>query len=146
MSSTEIGPVEYMIVSFPGNKFSGQILPELARLVRSETIRIIDLVFVGKDAEGGMLAFEVSDLEPQVREELEAIDHESRGLFSDEDLKAAADTLSPNESAALLVWEDVWATRLTQAIRDANGQLLDLARVPHDVVMEAVRAGELQAR
>jgi hypothetical protein len=146
MSTTEIGPVEYMIVSFPGNRFSGQILPELARLVESQTIRIIDLVFVGKDARGDMLAFEVSELEPEVREQVEGLDHEVRGLFSDEDLKAAAETLAPNESAALLVWEDLWATRLAQAIRDANGQLLDLMRVPHDVVMTAVRAGELQAR
>jgi len=146
MSTTEIGPVEYMIVSFPGNEFSGQILPELARLVESKTIRIIDLVFVGKDANGDMLAFEVSDLEPQVREQVESLDHEVRGLFSDEDLKQAAEGLAPNHSGALLVWEDLWAARLAQTIRNANGHLLELARVPHDVVMEAVRGGELQAR
>jgi hypothetical protein len=140
----EIGPVEYMIVSFPGNHFKGQILPELAGLVESGTIRIIDLTFVGKDDDGNKLAFEVSSLPPQVRQEVEGIEHEVMGLFSDEDLEAATEALDPGESAALLVWEDLWAARLAAAIRDAGGQLLDLERVPHEVVMEAVRAGELE--
>jgi hypothetical protein len=142
--TAEIGPVEYMIVSFPGNHFQGQILPELGRLVDEGTIRIIDLAFVGKDDDGNRLAFEVSNLHPEVREQVSAIDHEVRGLFSAEDLEAAADALDPGESAAMLVWEDVWATRLASAIRAANGQLLDLERVPHDVVVEAVRSGELE--
>jgi hypothetical protein len=142
-TGSEIGPVEYMIVSFPGNEFKGQILPELARLVEEGTIRIIDLTFVGKDEDGSVLAFEVANLHPDVRKSVEAIEHQQMGLFSDEDVQAAADALDNGESAALLVWEDVWATRLANAIRAADGQLLDLERVPHDVVMEAVRAGEL---
>jgi hypothetical protein len=139
-----IGPVEYMIVAFPGNKFKGQILPELARLVESGTIRIIDLAFVGRAANGDTMGFELSDLEPSVQEGLRAIS-EVRGLFNDEDLQAAAEELEPNQSAALLVWEDVWATRLVEAIRDAGGELWDLERIPHDVVMAAHQSGELKA-
>jgi hypothetical protein len=144
--TTELGPVEYMIVSFPGNQFKGQILPELGRLVREGIIRIIDLTFVGKDELGNILTFEVSALAPEVREQVESLEHEVGGLFSEEDLQAAAEALDPGESAALLGWEDVWAARLAEAIRAAGGRLLDLERVPHDVVMEAVRAGELELR
>ena len=64
---TEIGPVEYMIVSFPGNRFTGEIAPALAKLVEANTIRIIDLAFVGKNADGEIVAFELSDLDDEVR-------------------------------------------------------------------------------
>jgi len=83
----DIGPVEYLIVSFPGNQFKGEILPELANLVESGTIRIIDLAFVGKDATGNTLMFELSDLDPAIQKEFGAMGAESGGLFNEEDLK-----------------------------------------------------------
>jgi len=134
---TEIGPVEYMIVAFPGNKFRGEIAPALADLVESGTIRIIDLAFVGKDADGDVVAFELSDLDPDVQESIDKLGPETGGLLNEEDLMAAAEELDPNTSAALLVWEDVWAARVAQAIRNADGVVLDIERVPHDVVMAA---------
>lgn len=134
----EIGPVEYMIVAFPGNKFRGEIAPALADLVESNTIRIIDLAFVGKDGDGNVVAFELSDLDPDVQEGFESLGGASGGLLNDDDLMAAAEELDPNSSAALLVWEDVWAARLAQAIRDADGVLLDIERIPHAVVQEAL--------
>ncbi len=134
----EIGPVEYMIVAFPGNKFRGEIAPALANLVESNTIRIIDLAFVGKDAEGDVVAFELSDLDPDMQESIGGLDPETGGLLNDDDLMAAAEELEPNSSAALLVWEDVWAAELAQAIRDADGVVLDIERVPHDVVQAAL--------
>ena len=134
---TEAAPVEYMVVAFPGNRFSGQIAPALQELVESNTVRIIDLTFVGKDANGDVVAFELSDLDPDVQEALGSIAGEPSGLFNEEDVLAAAEELEPDSSAALLVWEDLWAARLTQAIRDADGVLLDLERVPHEVVQAA---------
>src|SRR3954447_1627632 len=87
---TEIGPVEYMIVSFPGNQFRGEIAPALARLVESNTIRIIDLAFVGKDADGNVAAFELSDLDEEVRRGLDALGLEGSGFLGEEDLMDAA--------------------------------------------------------
>jgi hypothetical protein len=133
----DIGPVQYLIVSFPGNQFKGEILPELANLVESGTIRIIDLAFVGKDASGNTLMFELSDLDPAIQEQFGAIGAEATGLFNEEDLKAAADELDNESSAALLVWEDVWATKLAAAIRNAGGEVLDLDRIPREVVVAA---------
>lgn len=128
-----------MIVAFPGNRFQGKIAPALADLVESNTIRIIDLAFVGKNAEGEVVAFELSELDEEVRAGLENIvGGPVEGLFNEDDLAAAAEELDPDSSAALLVWEDVWAAELAQAIRDAGGELLDLERVPHEVV-EAAR-------
>lgn len=133
----EIGPVEYLIVAFPGNRFRGEIAPALAKLVDAGTIRVIDIAFVGKDEDGQVMAFELTDLDPDVREGLENLGVEVQGLFNEEDLTAAAEELEPNSSAALLVWEDVWAREVAEAMRDAGGELLDFGRLPHQVVQAA---------
>jgi uncharacterized membrane protein len=134
---TEVGPVEYMIVSFPGNRFTGEIAPALAKLVESNTIRIIDLAFVSKDAGGEIAAFELSDIDEEVRRGLEALGLEASGLLGEDDLMYAAEDLEPNSSAALLLWEDVWATELAAALRGAGGELVALGRISHDAVTEA---------
>jgi hypothetical protein len=135
--SDEIGPVEYLVVAFPGNQFKGEIAPALARLVESDTIRIIDIAFATKDADGNAGAFELSDLDPEVREGLENLGASGTGLFNEEDLTAAAEELEPDSSAALLVWENIWARDVAQAMRDAGGVLFDYDRVPHEVVVAA---------
>ena len=134
---TEIGPVEYLIVAFPGNRFRGEIAPALADLVDAGTIRLMDVAFVGKDADGEVAAFELTELDPDVREGLERLGIEVSGLFNEDDLMAAAEELEPNSSAALLVWEDVWAREVAQAMRDAGGEIFDFGRLPHEVVQAA---------
>ena len=134
---SEIGPVEYLIVAFPGNRFRGEIAPALADLVEAGTIRIIDVAFVGKDEDGEVAAFELTELDPDVREGIERLGVEVAGLLNEDDLMAAAEELEPNSSAALLVWEDVWAKRVAQAMRDAGGVLFDFGRLPHEVVQAA---------
>jgi hypothetical protein len=134
---SELGPVDYMIVAFPGNKFRGEVAPALADLVDAGTIRIIDLAFVGKSAEGEIVAFELTDLEPDVRAGFERRGIEVTGLFNEDDLMSAGEELEPDSSAALLVWENVWARDVAQKLRDAGGVLLDFERLPHEVVQAA---------
>ena len=133
----EIGPVDYMVVAFPGNDFRGDIVPAIAELVENGTVRIIDVAFVAKDADGETLALELLELAPDVQEAFGALGIEVTGLFNDDDLQGAADALERNSSAALLVWENVWARKTAQAIRDAGGVLVDFERIPHDVVQAA---------
>ena len=133
----EIGPVDYAIIAFPGNRFRGEIAPALAELVEAGTIRIIDVAFVGKGPDGDAVAMEVTELDPDVQQGLENLGYEVNGLFNEDDLMDAADALEPNSSAALLVWENVWARNVTQAMRDAGGELLAFERLPHDVVQAA---------
>jgi Family of unknown function (DUF6325) len=134
---SELAPVDYMIVAFPGNEFKGEIAPALADLVEKGTIRIIDLAFVAKDADGNIGAFELTDIDPEVRQGFENMGVEVNGLFNEEDLQAAGEELEPNSSAALLVWENLWAKDVAQAIRNAGGELLDFERLPHEVVQAA---------
>ncbi len=132
-----IGPVEYIVVGFPGNQFKGEIIPELAKLVESGTIRILDLVLIVKDAEGEVLGLEFEDHEDVALFEL--LEGEVGGLISVEDIEYAATELEPNSAAALLIWEDIWAAPFVDAIRAAGGVLLEGSRIPHDL-MEAAEA------
>ena len=133
----EIGPVDYAIIAFPGNKFRGEVAPALADLVDAGTIRLIDVAFVGKGADGETVAMELTELDPDVQESLDRLGIEVQGLLNEDDLRDAANALEPNSSAALLVWENVWARRVTQALRDAGGELLVFERIPHEVVQAA---------
>jgi uncharacterized membrane protein len=134
------GHVQYLVVAFPENRFSGQIAPAIAELVDNGTIRVIDLAFVLKDANGDVMAMEYADLAPEVKAAFERLSADTEGgLFNEDDLMAAGDELEPNSSAALLVWENLWASKVRDAIRDAGGVLLDFDMIPGEVV-DAARA------
>jgi hypothetical protein len=130
-----IGPVEYIILGFPGNQFNGEIAPELGKLVENGTIRILDLVFIMKDADGDVSAVEFEDHDDVAL--FNALEGEVGGLISTEDIEYAAADLEPNSSAALLVWEDVWATPFVEALRASGAVLLEGARIPHDLIEAA---------
>ena len=133
-----IGPVEYLIVGFPGNQFNGNIVPSLVKLVESGTIRIIDMLFITKDADGNVEGFEYED-----HPELSAygdLDEELDGLLNEEDIEMAAEVLEPNSSAAFLVWEDLWAKEFAEAVRGSGGVIIAGERVPAQIVEEALAA------
>jgi len=131
-----VGPVEYLIVAFPGNQFNGEIVPALAELIESDTIRLLDLVFIAKDADGNVLGVEFDehdDLSP-----FAALEAELHNVITLEDIEYAATDLEPNSSAAVLVWEDLWAAPLANALRDSGGILVESARIPSDLIEAAI--------
>jgi Family of unknown function (DUF6325) len=136
MDQMTTGPVEYIIVGFPGNKFTGEIAPELVALVESGTIRILDLIFIGKDADGSVVSFEIDELDALAG--FGELDADVGGLISPEDIEFAATQLEPNSSAALLIWEDLWATPFAEAVRNSGGVLLEGARIPHELIAPAL--------
>ena len=133
----QFDPIEYVIIEFPGNRFTGEIAPAIADLVDRGLIHILDLVFVRKDADGTVTAFEYDDLEEGAA--FAAIEGEAGGLMTDEDIEELAATLADDSSALFIVWEDTWAGELGRAIRGAGGILRAGERIPADVV-EAVLA------
>lgn len=135
-----MGPVEILMVEFPESQFTGKIAPELARLVEHGTIRIIDLLFVTKEDDGEVLAVELADSDDPVREVFEPVVHEITGLLSEEDVEDLGQELDPGSSAALLLFEHVWATQLRDAIVESGGELLGSIRVPKEIVDEVVAA------
>ena len=133
-----LGPVEYVVVAFPGNKFTGNVAPALADLVESGTIRVMDLAFVTKDADGAVAGFELTDLDEDEAKVFDDFSGDGLDLISAEDLAAVGEELEPNSSAAMLVWENVWATKFAEAVREADGVLLDHDRIPHEVLQAAL--------
>lgn len=136
MAST--GPVEYVVIGFPGNRFKGEIVPAVAELVDHGIVRIIDVAFIKKDTDGNVAMFEYDALDDVLAFGFADIDGEAGGVLNDEDLELAAEALEPDSSAALIVWEHRWAARVAQAIRDAGGRIIAGERVPDDVVAQAL--------
>jgi uncharacterized membrane protein len=128
--------VEYVIIGFPGNQFKGEIVPALADLVDSGTIRIIDLVFIGKSEDGDVVTFEVDGDHAEL-EVFNTLEGEVGDFINDDDIAHAASALEPGSSAALLLWEDLWATPFVEAVRNAGGVLLEGARIPRELIEEA---------
>lgn len=137
-----MGPVEYLVVEFPGNQFKGEIVPALTELTERGTIRIIDLLFIKKDADGNAVAVELSNLPAAEAAPFNQLDGEIDDLLNDGDTRTVAAMLQPNSSAGVLVFENVWATRLRDAIVNAGGRLVDNARIPAAIVEAAFEAGQ----
>ncbi len=131
-----IGPVEYIIIQFPGNQFKGEIAPALADLIESKTVRIVDLVFILKDADGNVVWDEYDAGENGDGFGFAHLDGEA-GLLNEDDILTAAEVMDPNSSAALLVWEDLWAAPFAAAIRNAGGELIAGGRIPHELAQLA---------
>jgi Family of unknown function (DUF6325) len=133
-----MGPVEYVLIAFPGNRFKGEIVPAVAELVDNDIVRIIDVAFIKKDASGNTTMFEYDVLDDVLAFGFADVDGEAGGVLNDEDLQLAAEGLEPDSSAALIVWEHRWAARVAQAIRDAGGRIIAGERIPDEVVEEAL--------
>lgn len=127
-----IGPVEYMIIEFPGHQFHSEIVPALAKLIESETVRIIDLVFVVKDIDGNVATYEFDQVEELAP--FTTLQGEVGGLVNQEDIDYAAAALHPDSSAVVLLWEDSWATELAMAVRGAGGVVVEGARISPELV------------
>jgi hypothetical protein len=136
-----VGPIEVIVVEFPGNRFNGKIIPELRRLVEAGTIRIVDGLLISRDEGEDLTILEIdqvtgdSDL-AALAELFDTID----ALVSDEDVEALSETLEPNSSAAILVFEHTWAIPFRDAVVDSGGVLAAAVRIPADVVDDVLAA------
>ncbi|MCU0301799.1 MAG: DUF6325 family protein [Candidatus Nanopelagicales bacterium] len=134
----QIGPVDVALVLFEGNQFNGDVAPAIAELQNSGIVRIIDLAFVTKAADGSTGYVEATDTE--VAEAFAGLADEELDLLSDEDLQGFADALEPNSSALAVVWENTWAARLATAVRDSGGEVVAQIRIPAANVAAALEA------
>lgn len=136
----ELGPVDWIVVEFPGARFKGEMLPILADLEDRGIIRLLDMVVLKKDAAGVLEAFEASDLDA---DEVGSIRDEERRLamlLSEEDVLAVGEAVEPGSAAALLVWENKWAAPFASAARRAGGQLVASGRIPIQALAAAVES------
>jgi hypothetical protein len=141
-SIDEMGPVDYILVEWSGKQPTGEALPHLVDLVDSGIIRILDIAFITKSEDGEVAGIEIAELGDQV-EEVKIFDGASSGLISDDDTVEAAEALEPGTSAALLVYENVWAAPFASAVRRSGGQLVASGRIPVQAIIAAL--DELEA-
>jgi uncharacterized membrane protein len=135
-----LGPVELLFVEFPGNQFTGEIIPALSALIDQGTIRVIDLVFVAKDADGNSVGIALEDLPGEAKDAFSELVTELAELIAEEDVEDLAEGLEPNSSAAILLFEHVWATKFRDAVISSGGELVAAIRIPKEVVDEVLRA------
>ncbi len=127
----EMGPIDYLVVEWPGGQPTGEALPYLVDLVDRGLIRILDLVFIAKDADGSVTRLEIADLGQGVPE-VSVFAGASSGLVSDEDVGEAGSVIEPGTAAALLVYENRWAAPFAAAARRGGAQLVASGRIPVD--------------
>ena len=135
----EVGPVDVYIIGFPGNKFTGRIAPAIKELVDNGTIRILDLLFVMKDADGVVTTLAIEDLDEDGAAFAELSVTEP-GALNEEDADEVSDDLPPNSSAMLVAFENVWARKVVSALEAADAVLIDSLRIPAEVVQAALSA------
>ena len=141
-SVDELGPVDWIVVEFPGSRFKGEIAPALNDLVERELVRVLDLLVLKKDDDGSLEAFELSDLDHGEIGELRNYEAELAMLLSEDDVVAVAEAIEPGSSAAVLVWENVWAAPFASALRRAGGQLVASGRIPIQALLAAIEADD----
>ncbi|MBE9138102.1 hypothetical protein IQ254_13050 [Nodosilinea sp. LEGE 07088] len=140
-----LGPVELLLIKFPGNQFKGEIVPALEELITTNTIRVLDILFLKKDSAGDLTLVEISEIEEdEVYDAFDPLVPEVEGFLSESDALLLAQSLEPNSSAALMLFENVWATRFRDAVVNANGQVLLNERIPRQVI-DTLIAEQLQA-
>jgi len=137
----EMGPIDYLVVEWPGRQPTGEAAPIVADLVERGIIRVLDLAFITKDVDGEVAGLEISDLGEQV-EELKLFEGASSGLLGDDDVEEAAKALEPGTSAALLVFENRWAAPFASALRRSGAQLVASGRIPIQAILAALEAAE----
>ena len=132
-----VGPVDVYIIGFPGNKFTGRIAPAIMDLVENGTIRVLDLLFVMKDADGVVTSLKAADIDEEGAAFL-SIDTTQPGALGHEDAEEVSDDLPPNSSALLVAFENRWAGKLVDALQAADAVVIDSIRIPADVVSAAI--------
>jgi hypothetical protein len=131
-----VGPIDFLALEFPGNKFDGSILTSILELVQAEIVRVIDLVVILKDRDGNVIVRELKELDPDTVRILDPLEVEVTSMITRNDIDAIAGGLDNNSTAAALLFENLWAIKTMQAMLDANARVLMFERIPHEVVEE----------
>lgn len=136
-----MGPIDYVVIEWPGRQPTGEAAPIIVDLVERGIVRVLDVAFMTKAEDGTVAGVELAEVTGEVAE-LKVFEGASSGLLGDEDLSEAGEALDPGTSAAVLVYENTWAAPLATALRRSGGQLVAGGRIPVQAVLAALEAAE----
>ena len=138
----ETGPIDYVVIEFPGNRMTGEGFPLLIDLVDRGIIRILDLKFVMRELDGSVIAIEIEDFDGDGQLDLAVFEGASSGLIGQDDVDDAASIIEPGSSAGIIVYENVWAAPFAVALRRGGAQLVASGRIPVQAILAALDASE----
>ena len=141
----DMGPVDYVLIEFPDGQPKGQAAPLLLDLVDRGLIRILDLMFLSKDADGNTTAVEIADIDGDGAPDFMVFEGASSGLLADEDRDEAGNAMEPDTAALLIVFENRWAAPFAKAMREAGGQLVAFDRIPIQALLASLEAAEARS-
>jgi uncharacterized membrane protein len=128
-----LGPLDYIVVGFPGNQFKGEIAPAINEARAKGIIRIVDLVFIMKDKDGAATTLEIKDLPDELKDAFAGFSEDVDGLFTAEDINTLTRELPPDNSALIMLFENTWAVKIKEALINANGMLITQGRIPQEL-------------
>ena len=132
------GPIDFLALEFEGNQFKGEILPSLLELVDQKIIRVIDLVIVRKETDGEVAALELQQLDSNTMADLDPLGIEVPRMNASNDIDMIGAQLADNSTAAIMLFENLWAVKFKEAVLEANGRVIMQERIPHEVVLDAL--------
>ncbi len=138
----ETGPIDYLVVEFPGNGMTGEGFPILVDLVDRGIIRILDFVFVTKGDDGSVEGIAIADLDGDGDLDLAVFEGASSGLIGQDELDDASAVIEPGNAAAILIYENVWAAPLAAALRRGGAELVARGPIPVDAIVAALDAAD----
>ena len=134
-----LGPIDYIVVGFKGNNFDGSVLSELTKAVESGAIRVVDLLFILKDADGAVAMAEIEDQHDDLKEVARIIGHDGDlPLLTEDDVQKLGEKMENDTSAGVLVIEQLWAKGLKKALLDLGAELIEEGRIHPDKASAAV--------
>ena len=129
-----VGPIELVVLAFPGNRFKGEIIPAIQELVDAGTVRIIDVLFAIRQGDDSVRVLELQEMEDEIFQRFDPVVSEVTGLLTPADAEKLTAGLEPNSSVALLLFEHTWARKVGDAIANADGRVVYSERIPRQVV------------
>jgi hypothetical protein len=141
----DLGPIDYLVMEFATERMTGESLPILRDLAAAGTIRILDLAFVRKEADGTVASLTIAELDADEDLDLTVFEGAGSGLVDRDDLDEAGRVLEPGRAAVLVVYENSWAGPLVGALRRSGAQVVAGGRIPHEELLDALAATETAA-
>ena len=132
------GPIDFLALEFKTDQLTGESLPALIELVQKEIVRVIDLVIILKDQDGNHEVLEIEELAPDILAIFDPLEIEISGIIQVEDIELIAEAMEDNTTAALLLFENLWAIKFGEAVTRSSGRMVMFDRIPFEVVNETL--------